>query len=1002
MFSCLCAFARPGHGGGGSGDIENGVPAYTVRYWFNDGSGNFYDEYYGYGGWVSLSFWLSDDGEAEFMGWSTSPDEPWNTMEVYLEDGDPYPDPYNPSSQAIFGTEVYAIWAYPPEETRISFSANGGEGAMPDQIISPALATNALDACAFTRRGYDFIGWSEYSLDDVAEFSDTVEFSQFAYKEDHGYRNYNLSLYAIWRRSEGSAIVSFNANGGSGKMSDQMFVAGESEALSSNTFSRSGYLFMGWATSPTGEIVYNDGEVLSPTEDMTLYPVWLDAKPTLSSSSIRFTSSGGSGSFKVVNNPVGEWTAAKRFQSDDWFSFSVEGDTVYCAVNANTEYSSRTGRIIISNGVGSATFIITQEPKPVSFEVSQKSFRFDSSGGMGRIVVNTAPETCWWAEWDYFAVEAPDGCWVDFGDVDFEEDGIYGDGELWFTVAPNAGTDSRSTTVWLYWDCGIFSGSVPISIDQEEDGGGDFPQADFLSLEEEYLEVGPETDRISIMVECSASWGWMAGTSDDWIIIETPEGCSGDELAFYVEEHLSGPPREGSVTVNMECNDGTFIEKTVTIVQPSLLGGDKEGEAGSSRWICDVFNEGSQWVTLLREWVVMHGYDYDFNSGVFFVRIAIPARKSCRVWIEGGDSDNITLSVESVNSMDQGSFIYSDDGKSAVKPFDDTRGEYEEDYYFICLYGDIGESTLLGWNVTEDDPEFEFIGGNDSFRGRLVGARLNGHTDIEVPAGTLDTGTGVFANTAVRSVIFPASFGTIGARTFQNCTALESVTFLGDAPNVAESVFDNVGTDSCRIFVRRGSTGWGCEIPGVWNRFRIDYFDALPALDDNLPEEMAIQYALWDMEDEKLKCNLSDKKDYEAFREWNDTALGNGAMPSEIRSSQTVWQSFVLDCETLLMNEISDEDVTVEQFTVDKDGFSMEISIDKVSVGDKADGERLKQLFGMEGSTSLDLKSFKSEHVSLVELGAANGKLRLTAEPGDSIKKDGHPNSFFMRVRVNQ
>ena len=71
-------------------------------------------------------------------------------------------------------------------------------------------------------------------------------------------------------------------------------------------------------------------------------------------------------------------------------------------------------------------------------------------------------------------------------------------------------------------------------------------------------------------------------------------------------------------------------------------------------------------------------------------------------------------------------------------------------------------------------------------------------------------------------------------------------------------------------------------------------------------------------------------------------------------------------------------------------------------MGDKADGERLKQLFGIEGSTTLDLKSFKNEYVSLVEGEAANGKVRLTAEPSESIRKSGKPDSFFMRVRVNK
>ena len=100
VFSCLCAFARPGGNGGNPGDMGNGVPAYTVRYWYNDGSGNYYDEFYGCCGWVHLWFWLGDDGEAEFLGWSTSPDETLDMrFDVYLEGDDQYYDPGSISPQ---------------------------------------------------------------------------------------------------------------------------------------------------------------------------------------------------------------------------------------------------------------------------------------------------------------------------------------------------------------------------------------------------------------------------------------------------------------------------------------------------------------------------------------------------------------------------------------------------------------------------------------------------------------------------------------------------------------------------------------------------------------------------------------------------------------------------------------------------------------------------------------------------------------------------------------
>lgn len=68
--------------------------------------------------------------------------------------------------------------------------------------------------------------------------------------------------------------VSFNANGGSGSMSSQTFSNGTSQALKANTFTRSGYEFIGWATSSSGSVVYSDQQSISLSANKTLYAVW--------------------------------------------------------------------------------------------------------------------------------------------------------------------------------------------------------------------------------------------------------------------------------------------------------------------------------------------------------------------------------------------------------------------------------------------------------------------------------------------------------------------------------------------------------------------------------------------------------------------------------------------------------------------------------------------------------------------------------------------------------
>ena len=69
--------------------------------------------------------------------------------------------------------------------------------------------------------------------------------------------------------------VKFEANGGEGTMTDQTIDYNTATALNTNTFERTGYTFLGWATSASGEKVYDDEEEVTLTrKTTTLYAVW--------------------------------------------------------------------------------------------------------------------------------------------------------------------------------------------------------------------------------------------------------------------------------------------------------------------------------------------------------------------------------------------------------------------------------------------------------------------------------------------------------------------------------------------------------------------------------------------------------------------------------------------------------------------------------------------------------------------------------------------------------
>lgn len=84
----------------------------------------------------------------------------------------------------------------------------------------------------------------------------------------------NLGSIFIGSPSEASEFtVTFNANGGTGTaMPDQ--TAASAANLTKNSFTRNGYTFAGWSTSPTGAVEYTDGAIYPFTSSQTLYAVW--------------------------------------------------------------------------------------------------------------------------------------------------------------------------------------------------------------------------------------------------------------------------------------------------------------------------------------------------------------------------------------------------------------------------------------------------------------------------------------------------------------------------------------------------------------------------------------------------------------------------------------------------------------------------------------------------------------------------------------------------------
>lgn len=110
----------------------------------------------------------------------------------------------------------------------------------------------------------------------------------------------DITATAQWTGS--TYQVRYNANGGSGSMSSSTHTYGISTALTTNTFTRSGYVFSGWNTEPDGSgTSYTDGALVTTlvtSGTIDLYAQWGE-----SSYQIVFNMNGGtviSGAFDTM------------------------------------------------------------------------------------------------------------------------------------------------------------------------------------------------------------------------------------------------------------------------------------------------------------------------------------------------------------------------------------------------------------------------------------------------------------------------------------------------------------------------------------------------------------------------------------------------------------------------------------------------------------------------------------------------------------------------------
>jgi len=168
-------------------------------------------------------------------------------------------DSYTPTGSITF----YTVWisAY-----TVTFDANGGSGTQPTaQTVQAGSGITLPDESGLTKTGYTLSGW----------YKEAALINQWDF--DAATVTGNITLYAQWNPI--IYYIAYNANGGTGTIANSSHTYDVDNKLSTNTFTRAGYTFIGWAKTTGGAVELTDGQSIKNLSDsaggtITLYAQW--------------------------------------------------------------------------------------------------------------------------------------------------------------------------------------------------------------------------------------------------------------------------------------------------------------------------------------------------------------------------------------------------------------------------------------------------------------------------------------------------------------------------------------------------------------------------------------------------------------------------------------------------------------------------------------------------------------------------------------------------------
>ena len=222
---------------------------------------------------------------------------------------------------------------------------NKGNDIMPNQHFTYDTAQN-LTTNTRTKAGYTFTGWNTNADGSGTSYTDGQSVNNLT-TENNG----TVNLYAQWTAN--SYNVKFNANGGTGTMSDQEFDYGTAQNLTANAFTRTGYTFTGWNTAADGSGTgYTDGQSVSNLTDhgeITLYAQWTPDEYTITLNNQSATSAGTTQIYETYGTKF-SLTSGGAEMTTSTNNITVPTRTNYAFEGYYTERNGEGTQVIDANG----------------------------------------------------------------------------------------------------------------------------------------------------------------------------------------------------------------------------------------------------------------------------------------------------------------------------------------------------------------------------------------------------------------------------------------------------------------------------------------------------------------------------------------------------------------------------------------------------------------------------------------------------------------------------